>query len=53
MDEKNIADLVEDAPSHLDEVVKELPIDLVKNLPTIVSLQSGDIISKSRLSRQL
>lgn len=50
MDEKNIADLVEDAPSHLDEVVKELPIDLVKNLPTIVSRLNAFITFYSALN---
>ena len=36
-DKKNIEDLVDDTPTELQEVLKELPVDLVKNLPTVVS----------------
>lgn len=36
-DNNNIDDLVEEAPTGLQEVLRELPVDLVKNLPTVVS----------------
>jgi len=37
MSDNNIDDLIEESPAGLQEVLKELPVDLVKNLPTVVS----------------